>query len=88
MYGENLAIEESIIPSEFNLYRSYPNPFNPTTKLEFDVANSGFVAFTVYNINGQLVDTIIDKKYDATQKKILWIRYIYVYVFVYWLIVI
>jgi hypothetical protein len=59
MYGENLEIDEVGIPSEFNLYRSYPNPFNPTTKLEFDVANSGLVSFTVYNVNGQIIELLL-----------------------------
>ena len=72
MYGENLEIDESIIPTDFNLYRSYPNPFNPTTTLEFDVANSGIVNFTVYNINGRIVDSILSKFYTPGNYQIKW----------------
>ena len=72
MYGENLEIDESIIPTDFNLYRSYPNPFNPMTTLEFDVANSGIVNFTVYNINGQIVESISPKLYTPGNYQIKW----------------
>ena len=72
MYGENLAIDESIIPSDFNLYRNYPNPFNPTTTLEFDVANSGLVAFTVYNVNGQIIESISPQFYTPGNYQIKW----------------
>ena len=72
MYGENLAIDESIIPSDFNLYRCYPNPFNQTTTLEFDVANSGLVTFIVYNINGQIVESISPEFYTPGNYHIKW----------------
>jgi hypothetical protein len=72
MYGENLAIDEFAIPSDYNLYRSYPNPFNPITTLEFDVANSGIVNFTVYNINGQIVESISPKFYTPGNYRINW----------------
>jgi len=72
MYGENLSIDEFIIPSDFNLYRSYPNPFNPITTLEFDVANSGLVTFMVYNINGRIVDSISSKFYTPGNYQIKW----------------
>jgi hypothetical protein len=72
MFGENLEIDESIIPTNFNLYRSYPNPFNPTTTLEFDVANSGVVNFIVYNISGQIVESISPKFYTSGNYQIKW----------------
>ena len=72
MYGENLEIDEVGIPSEFNLYRSYPNPFNPTTTLEFDVANSGLVSFTVYNVNGQIIELISSSFYTPGKYQIKW----------------
>jgi len=72
MYGENLEIDEFGIPSDFNLYRSYPNPFNPTTTLEFDVANSGIVTFMVYNINGQIVESMAPNFYTPGNYQIKW----------------
>ena len=72
MYGENLNIDELGIPFNFNLYRSYPNPFNPTTTLEFDVSNSGLINFIVYNLNGKIVETISPKFYTPGNYQIKW----------------
>jgi choice-of-anchor A domain-containing protein/uncharacterized repeat protein (TIGR01451 family) len=44
----------------FKLEQNYPNPFNPTTKLRFNVATSGNVKITVYNITGQEVAILTD----------------------------
>jgi len=72
MYGENLSINEFEIPTKFNLYRSYPNPFNPITTLEFDIENSGVVNFMVYNISGQIVESILPKFYTPGNYQVKW----------------
>jgi len=53
------------LPSQFALYEAYPNPFNPTTNIKFNLANSGNVTLKVYNIMGQLVKTIVDNVYKS-----------------------
>lgn len=50
------------IPSEFALYANYPNPFNPTTKIRFDVARKAHVKLVVFNALGQKIETLVDKK--------------------------
>lgn len=50
----------SEIPSKFDLYQNYPNPFNPVTKIEFDVAKSGYVKMTIYDITGRLIETAVN----------------------------
>ena len=45
----------SEVPKEFALYQNFPNPFNPTTTIPFDVAEPGEVAITVYDILGRRV---------------------------------
>ena len=72
MYGENLTTDDFNIPGHFNLYQNYPNPFNPTTTLKFDIANSGIVNFTVYNISGQVVELIPSKFYTPGDYQIKW----------------
>ena len=72
MYGENLESDGFSIPNDFNLYQNYPNPFNPTTALEFDIAKSAIVNFTVYNISGQIVELISSKLYTPGNYEIKW----------------
>ena len=47
--------EDYIIPEISTLYQNYPNPFNPVTQIKFDLAKTGNVKLSVYNINGQKV---------------------------------
>jgi hypothetical protein len=61
MTGINISSNE--IPDKFNLYQNYPNPFNPTTNIRFDVAKSGIVKLSVYDISGKLVKTLINTHY-------------------------
>ena len=45
----------SLIPEETALLANYPNPFNPETWIPYQLAESGEVSLTIYDINGQLV---------------------------------
>jgi len=47
-------------PVAFSLHPNYPNPFNPTTTIAFDLAERGFVTLNVFNIAGQLVATPVE----------------------------
>lgn len=51
------------LPYKFELYQSYPNPFNPSTTIKFTLAKSGNVSLKIYNIMGQLVKTVVDNEY-------------------------
>ena len=58
----NIKIVNTKIPSEFKLYQNFPNPFNPDTKIKFDLIKTGFVVINIYNVNGKLILTLINKK--------------------------
>ncbi|HEY3296943.1 MAG TPA: T9SS type A sorting domain-containing protein [bacterium] len=53
------------VPTEYALHANYPNPFNPTTLLPFDVPQNSQVAIIVYNVMGQEVATLVNGKYAA-----------------------
>ncbi len=62
--GFPLTVEEipdGQLPQNYVLSQNYPNPFNPTTKIEFDVRESGFVKLKVYNMLGQEVANLVNK---------------------------
>lgn len=70
--AEKVQQLESELPRVFVLHQNYPNPFNPTTRIAFDVAQSGNVKIKVYNILGQEVVTIIDRYYETGRYDIEW----------------
>jgi hypothetical protein len=52
--------ETESLPQAFILYPNYPNPFNATTRLEYQVAVAGKVEIAVYNLMGQPVRVLVD----------------------------
>lgn len=45
----------SDIPNTFELHSNYPNPFNPTTTIPYDLPEAGDVSITIYNVIGQRI---------------------------------
>jgi hypothetical protein len=60
------------IPTEFALHENYPNPFNPTTTLRFDLPEVSNVTLTIYNMLGQRVRTFNMDDTPAGYHSIKW----------------
>ncbi len=67
-----ISQDVGLIPESSKLYQNHPNPFNPQTSITFDVEASGHVLLQVYNLNGQLVQTLVDGECSAGQHSVLW----------------
>ncbi len=52
--------------------RAYPNPFNPTTKIEFTMPKTAEMTMKVYNVRGELVRTLIDEVREAGLNSVMW----------------
>jgi len=59
-------------PQMTSLHPNYPNPFNPQTTLAFDLATDSHVTFSIYDMQGQLVKTLIDAACTAGSYQVLW----------------
>jgi photosystem II stability/assembly factor-like uncharacterized protein len=62
----------NIIPSEFKLYSNYPNPFNPVTKIRFDIPKTTHTKLIVYDALGRTVETLVNKELSAGTYEYTW----------------
>ncbi len=63
---------EVTMPDAIALGKAYPNPFNPSTSFDVNIANNGNVSVMVYNVNGQIVDVVQDGYMDAGNYNMTW----------------
>ncbi|PKN75835.1 MAG: gingipain R [Candidatus Cloacimonetes bacterium HGW-Cloacimonetes-2] len=64
--------EEQIPGLVTALRGNYPNPFNPTTTISFDLASAGFTSLKIYNIRGQLVRNLFSGDKAAGRHHLNW----------------
>jgi hypothetical protein len=57
-------------PKNFSLSQNYPNPFNPSTRIEFTLSRSELVQLQVYNIKGQEIQTLLNKKMPVGRHRV------------------
>jgi Secretion system C-terminal sorting domain len=70
----NVQQIDSNIPSSVKLYENYPNPFNPKTKIKFDVSDniSSNILLTVYDTNGRAVQKLVDGSLNPGTYEVEW----------------
>ncbi|MDP2365170.1 MAG: T9SS type A sorting domain-containing protein, partial [Ignavibacteria bacterium] len=56
------AVEENLIITEFNLSNNFPNPFNPSTSIEYQVPKISFVNIIVYNLLGEEIAVLVNEE--------------------------
>jgi len=69
---EYLSTEGEGVPVEFALHENYPNPFNPTTTLRFDLPEVSDITLTIYNMLGQKVRTFNYQNTSAGYHSVKW----------------
>jgi hypothetical protein len=60
------------IPDEFVLFSNYPNPFNPTTKIDYGLPEASNVQLIIYDILGREVTTLVNGVQEPGYKSITW----------------
>ncbi|MBO6523712.1 MAG: T9SS type A sorting domain-containing protein [Balneolaceae bacterium] len=63
---------KSDVPLSFSLKQNYPNPFNPSTNIEYEVAEISHILIEVYDINGRLIDTIVNEQKSTGTYSLVW----------------
>jgi hypothetical protein len=60
-YAANYENEETITPNDLHLSQNFPNPYNPTTTIKYQVADAGFVTLKVYDVLGNEVANLVSE---------------------------
>ena len=62
----------TVLPAEFALHAAYPNPFNPSTTIGFDLPETGKVSLSIYDLKGALVGTLLNESKVAGTYQYKW----------------
>ena len=60
------------VPGASYLSQSFPNPFNPTTTIEFGLKESNLVSLRIYDVSGRLVRVLVEKSYAEGRYREQW----------------
>jgi len=66
------GVDENSITNATNLYQNFPNPFNPTTTINYSLLANSKVSLNIYNINGQKVKQLVYDQLSAGQHTVVW----------------
>ena len=58
----SLDYDKNTLPDTYVLYQSYPNPFNPSTNIQYSIPKQGFVKLVVYDLLGKEVRVIVNEQ--------------------------
>jgi len=67
----NQGIENSI-PKEFVLFQNFPNPFNPSTSIQYALPARSRVVLKIYNLLGEVVAPLVDEVQDKGYHTVSW----------------
>ena len=67
-----LAPPVSALPGQYALLANYPNPFNPSTTIRYDVPEAGSVVLRIYDVMDQMVRELVDVSQAAGRYSVMW----------------
>ena len=71
-YAEASLTEPNLISETFALHLNFPNPFNPSTTINYDLPEQTLVTLAVYDIMGKQRKTLVNQTQDAGNKIAVW----------------
>ncbi len=55
----------NISVNSYELYQNFPNPFNPSTVIKFDIPKSNFTSLIIYDVNGRELTRLVNEKLNS-----------------------
>jgi Leucine-rich repeat (LRR) protein len=66
------VLDKPEVPNAFELHQNFPNPFNPATRISYDIPREGRVRLKIYSIDGKEVATLVDEFERAGKRTVVW----------------
>ncbi|MFP6719410.1 MAG: LamG domain-containing protein, partial [Candidatus Poribacteria bacterium] len=66
------TVDENNLPMDFALHANFPNPFNPTTSIKYDLPENAAVSLMIYDIMGREIRHLVNETQNAGFKAIMW----------------
>jgi hypothetical protein len=63
-------VEVTVMPTQYELSQNFPNPFNPSTTIRFSLPTETRLKINIYNMLGQLLETLAEGNYEAGYHKV------------------
>ncbi|GAB1349263.1 hypothetical protein MASR1M107_14770 [Ignavibacteriales bacterium] len=70
-YSEVISVENTI-PESFSLNQNFPNPFNPSTRIQFSIPQETQVELAIYDATGKLVENLVSEVKAAGYHEVIW----------------
>ncbi len=64
--------QTSRFPNKLLLSQNFPNPFNPSTHIQFTIPKSDIIKIEIFDINGQAIKKLTDQKFSAGEHTVVW----------------
>jgi surface protein len=71
-YCGQVSIDDETLPITFKLHNAYPNPFNPTTTIKYDLPEDAMVSITIYDVMGRRVKSLVNRDQTAGYRSANW----------------
>ncbi len=70
--GSFLGVDDELLATRFSLKENYPNPFNPTTTIEYTIGLAGPTTLMVYDVLGREIVKLVDEYRPIGTHKVVW----------------
>lgn len=68
----SVTLISPVVPEEFSLDQNFPNPFNPTTEIQFTIHHSQFTSLKIFDVLGREVSTLVNETLKPGSYRVTW----------------
>jgi len=70
-YQKTASSNNNIVDTDITI-ENFPNPFNPATQIRYQLVERGHIQLQIFNMKGQLIETLVNKVQNIGEYKINW----------------